>query len=59
MRKSVAKIARKHNKIAATVCSPDTVSSFADMGYNLLSIGADVVALSEYADRMMTSFDRI
>ena len=59
MRKNVAQVARKHNKIAATVCNPDTVRDFADMGYNLLSLGADVVALSEYADKMMAAFDRV
>ena len=41
------------------IIHPDTVRDFADMGYNLLSLGADVVALSEYADKMMAAFDRV
>jgi 2-keto-3-deoxy-L-rhamnonate aldolase RhmA len=59
MRESVARVARKHNKIAATVCNPDTVLGFADMGYNLSSLAADVVVLSEYADKMIEAFDKV
>jgi 4-hydroxy-2-oxoheptanedioate aldolase len=28
------------------------------MGYNLLSVGADVVALAQYADASMEAFDK-
>jgi 4-hydroxy-2-oxoheptanedioate aldolase len=59
MRQEVARIARKHNKIAATVSSPATVTQHADMGYNWLNIGADVLALSDYADKMLAAFDGI
>lgn len=57
VRKRVADIARKHNKIAATVSGTENVPEYADMGYNLLNVGADVVALSQYADEVLAAFD--
>ena len=59
IREQVAKVARKHNKIAATVTGPDTVKVYVDMGYNFLNIGADVLALTYYADHMLSAFDGI
>jgi len=59
VRKQVARIARKHNKIAATVSGTETVGEYVDMGYNLLSVGADVLALSQYAERVLSAFDGI
>lgn len=59
VRKRVAEVARKNNKIAATVSSPATVKEYADMGYNLMNVGADVVALSQYADEVLAAFDGI
>ena len=56
VRRKVAEVARRHGKIAATVCGQDTIGSFADMGYNFLSVGADVVALGQYADKAMAAF---
>ena len=56
VRRKVAETARRHGKIAATVSGQDSIRSFADMGYNLLSVGADVVALSQYADKAMAAF---
>ena len=34
------------------------IAEYADMGYNLLSVGADVVALAIYADDSMAAFDK-
>ncbi|MGJ8529861.1 HpcH/HpaI aldolase family protein [Maritalea sp.] len=59
MRETMAKTARKHNKIAATVSNPETVASYAGMGYNFLNIGADVLAVTQYADKMLAAFDDI
>ena len=58
VRERIAEIARRHGKIAATVCGRDQIRSYADMGYNMLSVGADVVALAVYADEAMAAFDR-
>ena len=59
MRKRVADVARKNGKIAATVSGPDTVKEYADLGYNMLSVGADVIALTQYADKMLAAFDEV
>lgn len=56
VRRLVAETARKHGKIAATVCGQAQIPSFTDMGYNFLSVGADVVALAQYADAAMAAF---
>ena len=58
MRQRIAEVARKNGKIAATVCGRDQIKDYADMGYNLLSVGADVVALAQYADASMEAFDK-
>lgn len=58
VRRRIAEIARRHGKIAATVCGRDQIRDYADMGYNLLSVGADVVALAIYADESMAAFDK-
>ncbi|EAR52722.1 putative aldolase [Oceanicola granulosus HTCC2516] len=55
-RVAVAKVARKHGKIAATVCSQADVARHADLGYNFLNVGADVLALSRYADAAVEAF---
>ena len=57
-RKQIAELARKHGKIAATVTGRDTIAEYVDLGYNLLSVGADVVALATYADDAMAAFDK-
>lgn len=48
VKKLVAKTARKHGKIAGTIGSVDNYDELVDMGYNFISIGADVVALGQY-----------
>ena len=58
-RKKVAEVARKNNKIAATPGGPGVAKNYIDMGYNLLNIGADVVALSDYAEKLVNEFDKI
>ena len=58
VRARIAEVARRHGKIAATVCGRDQIKDYADMGYNLLSVGADVVALVQYADASMEAFDK-
>jgi len=58
-RQRVAEVARRHGKIAATVCGKAQIKDYADMGYNFLSVGADVVALAQYADDLMAAFEDI
>ena len=33
--------------------------NYIDMGYNLLNIGADVIALSDYAENLVSQFEEI
>ena len=47
-RKQIAKIARKHNTFAGTVGGIANFDELAEMGYQFISAGADVVGLGEY-----------
>ena len=58
-RKLVADLARKNNKIAATPGGPGVAKKYIDMGYNLLNIGADVVALADYAENLVNELEKI
>ncbi|MGB3028049.1 HpcH/HpaI aldolase family protein [Paradevosia shaoguanensis] len=58
-RQRVADAARKSGKIAATVCGKDRIAEYVGIGYNFLSVGADVVALAQYADDLMAAFEKI
>ena len=55
-RRKVAETARKHGKFAGTVGSVENFDELADMGYQWISVGADVVGLTRYcqdiADRL-------
>ena len=47
-RKLLAETARKHGKFAGTVGGVDNFKELAEMGYQFINLGADVVALYEY-----------
>ena len=47
-RKLIAETARKHGKFAGTVGGVGNFRELADMGYQFINIGADVVALYDY-----------
>lgn len=46
-RRRVAECARRHGKFAGTVGGPGNFDALVEMGYNFISCGADVVALSQ------------
>ena len=48
VRRLVAKTARKYGKFAGTVGSPANFDALVEMGYTFISVGADVVALTQY-----------
>ena len=48
VRELIAKTARKYGKMAGTVGGPDYFKELESLGYNFISVGADVVALSLY-----------
>jgi len=54
----VAKTAKKHGKFAATVGTLDNVAELVDMGYNFISIGADVLGLMEYFQGLAGGFKK-
>ena len=55
-RKRVAEVARKHGKFAATTGSIDNVNELINMGYQFISIGADVIGLSTYCNELANNF---
>lgn len=57
-RKKVAEIANKHGKIAATTGSIDKLDEFIDMGYKFVSVGADVVGMSNYFHGLVNRFNK-
>ncbi|MEO8765987.1 MAG: aldolase/citrate lyase family protein [Ginsengibacter sp.] len=57
-RKMVAEIAVKHGKIAATTGSIDKLDEFTEMGYKFISVGADVLGMSNYFHELVNRFNR-
>jgi 4-hydroxy-2-oxoheptanedioate aldolase len=55
-RQAVARAARTHHKFAGTVGSSANLQSLIDEGYQFISVGADVVGLSQYFSTIMQSF---
>jgi 4-hydroxy-2-oxoheptanedioate aldolase len=55
-RRRVAEVAVKHGKFAGTPSSLDTMDEQIDMGYRFLALGADVVAVGQYCNRLMDEF---
>jgi 4-hydroxy-2-oxoheptanedioate aldolase len=53
----IAKTARKYGKYAGTVGSLDNLGHLVEMGYNFISIGADVVGLSDYCKNIVDGFN--
>lgn len=58
-RRRVAEIARKHGKFAATTGSIHNVNELINIGYQFISIGADVIGLSSYCNELVDSFNRL
>jgi 4-hydroxy-2-oxoheptanedioate aldolase len=56
-RRRIAESARRHGKFAGTVGSPGTLRELIGLGYQFISVGADVVGLGEYFQRMAKAFD--
>ncbi|MFA6570922.1 MAG: aldolase/citrate lyase family protein [Bacteroidota bacterium] len=58
-RKRVAEVARKYGKFAATTGSLENVDKLIDMGYQFISIGADVIGLSSYCKGIVKNFNQL
>jgi 4-hydroxy-2-oxoheptanedioate aldolase len=57
-RRQVAAVARKHNKFAGTVGGLGNLDELLGMGYQFVSIGADVVALKNYFQELVNGFHK-
>jgi 4-hydroxy-2-oxoheptanedioate aldolase len=55
-RRRVAEAALAHGKFAGTVAGVEQVDEFVVMGYRFLSVGADVVGLSQYCTSITDAF---
>lgn len=55
-RERVAAAARKHGKFAGTVGSPDNLRQLVSMGYQFVSVGADVVGMKNYCEGLLSGF---
>lgn len=55
-RRRVAAVATAHGKFAGTVGGPGNFRELVDMGYRFISMGADVVGLSNYCREMASAF---
>ena len=53
VRKRVAETARKHNKFAGTVGNIGNRAELTDLGYQFISLGADVLALGDYFKKIV------
>ena len=57
-RELVAKVAHKYGKYAGTVGRIDNLNQLTDMGYGFISIGADVVGLTNYFKNLIERFNK-
>jgi 4-hydroxy-2-oxoheptanedioate aldolase len=56
-RKRVAEVAQKYGKYAGTVGSPEQIESLKTLGYQFVSLGADVLGLKNYFHSLLQSPD--
>ena len=54
----IAEVAGKHGKFAGTACPLEACAEMIDIGYRFLSIGADVIGLSDYFNKILKSFQK-
>lgn len=55
-RKRIAEVARKHGKFAGTVGSTGNLQELIQMGYQFVSVGADVIGLKNYCTDIVKAF---
>jgi 4-hydroxy-2-oxoheptanedioate aldolase len=56
-RELVAKTARKYGKFAGTIGGLANAGQLVDLGYSFISIGADVIGLTNYCRSLMDGFN--
>ena len=58
-RRQIADICRANGKFAGTVGSPDNLQELIDMGYHFISMGADVIGLQQYFEKIGNAFAKL
>lgn len=57
-RRRVAEVARKYGKFAGTVGSTGNLEELVAMGYQFVSVGADVVGVKNYCQEIVSAFQK-
>ena len=56
-RKRVGEAARRHGKAAGLIAvGPDQITDALQIGYNFISLGADVIAINQYFEQQLQIF---
>ncbi|MEX2568867.1 MAG: aldolase/citrate lyase family protein [Cyclobacteriaceae bacterium] len=55
-RQKVVEVAKKFGKFAGTTGTTDKVPTYQRMGYQFISIGADVIAMTQYCKELVANF---
>ncbi len=58
-RKRIADVCKANGKFAGTVGSPGNLQELIDMGFQFVSIGADVLGLGDYFKKMVGAFEKL
>lgn len=58
-RKRVAELARKNGKFAGTTGSAQNAAELIDLGYNFISMGADVVGVGAYCEKILEDYHKL
>jgi len=58
-RKRIADVCKTHGKFAGTVGNPGNLQDLVDMGYQFVSVGSDVGALSEANKKIVSVFSQL
>ena len=58
-RKRIAEIAVKHGKFAGTTTTLENIGEMIQMGYKFLAVGADVVGLGNYCNKLVKGFEEM
>lgn len=58
-RKRVAELARKNGKFVGTTGSAQNAAELIDLGYNFISMGADVVGVGAYCEKILEDYHKL
>ena len=58
-RRRIAELAHKYGKFAATTGSAQNAAELIDMGYNFISMGADVVGVGQYCTKILEDYHKL